>query len=334
MALPGTVHAAPAADLVIVWAPATNIAPIAAVARAAGAAIIDRSPAPPTPSAIPAMLARGIAGYDGLNYGPAWEALEQALDAVDRTGAEGMTTTQLADLFLYRGMVREGRGDTTGFDELVTAIVLDPNRTLDQARFAPKVIEDVERARTAVLTRPRATISIDAPAGCTIAIDGTTTETTAPRIAGKHWVRVSCPGHAPWGARVDVSAPTTNVVVRPVPLVAPTDADLMIQARTAGATAMIVVEIHGEISTVRLVGLDGRERDRRSASVRGGLGPLLDAVRELLRPPTRHRWYQSKWTWAAGAAVIAAGIAIPFTIAATRDNTPTNATIRFPGTTW
>jgi hypothetical protein len=330
VAWPTAAAAAPAADLVIVWAPSTNIAPIAAIAREAGAALIDRSPAPPAPAAIPGMLAKGIEGWDQLRYADAWKALEQARDAVDRTGAEGMSTAQLSDLFLYRGMVRGEQKDPTAFDELVTAMVLDPNRTLDAARFAPTVLEDVERARTAVNSRPRATISIDAPVGCAIAVDGTITDANVPRIAGKHWVRVVCAGHQPWGARIDVSAPNTNVVVRPIPLVAPSDADLLIQARTAGASAVLVVEVRGDVASARVLGADGRERDRRTVVVRTGLGPLIEVVREMLKPPIKPRWYKSRWVWAGGAALIAAGLAIPLTIAATRDNTPTSGTVRIP----
>ncbi len=327
-------QAAPAADVVIVWAPGLDIQPVSVVARTAGAAVIDRSPAPPKPAAIAELLRQGIEGYDKLRFKEAWEILEAARTVVDRTGAEGMTAAQLSDLFVYRGLLRKENNDPTSFDELVAAIVVDPNRVLDEARFSPDVREDLERARTAVETRPRATLSVDAPAGCTIAIDGSTAEPSAPRVAGTHWVRVTCPDHAPWGTRVDVGAPNTTLVARPTRLVPPTDAELLIQARTAGAAAVIAAEVRGEVATARLIGLDGRERARRTVATRGGLGALAEAVRDLLRPPEKARWYQSKWTWAAGAAVIAAAIAIPLTIAATRDPAPTGATIKFPGDTW
>jgi len=332
--LPRAAAAAPAADLVVVWAPGRDVRPVAAAARAMGAAIVDTSPATPVASAIPTLVARGIEGYDKLRYADAWQALEEARIAVDRTGAEGMTPTQLSDLFLYRGLLRTQRNDPTAFDELASAIVVDPNRVFDAARFSPDVIENLERARTTVGGRPRATLAVDAPAGCTVAIDGSTTEVAAPRVPGTHWVRVTCPDHAPWGARVDVSAPATSVVARPVRYAAPSDAEMLIQARTAGATALIAAEVRGEVATARLIGIDGRERNRRTVAIHGSLEPLADAVRMLLRPTAKPRWYTSRWAWAGAAALIAAAIAIPITAAATRDNSPASATIRFPGDTW
>ena len=326
--------AAPAADVVIVWAPGYDVQQVIGVARAAGAAVIDRSPTAPKPAAIAAILARGIEGYDKLRYDEAQTTLDEATAAIDRTGAEGLTAAQLSDLFLYRGLLRKERGDPTSFDDLVQAIVVDPDRTLDEARFAPDVRENVERARTAVTGRPRATLTVDAPSGCTIMIDGSIAEPSAPRVAGTHWVRVTCPEHAAWGTRVGVRAPSTTLVARPTRLAPPGDAELMIQARTAGATALIAIETRGEVGIARLIGLDGRERDRRTVSTRTSLGPLADAVRELLRPPARARWYQSRWAWAAGAAVVAAAISIPLTAAATRDAAPTGATIKLPGSTW
>jgi hypothetical protein len=333
-AVPRGASSAPAADLVVVWAPAHDVRPVAAAARDAGAAIVDRSPTPPAPAAIPVLLKRGIEGYDKLRYADAWQALEEAREAVDRTGAEGLTAAQLSDLFLYRGLIRTQRADPTAFDELATAIVIDPNRALDAARFAPDVIENVERARTAVSGRPRATLTVDAPVGCTITVDGSTAEPAAPRVAGTHWVRVVCPAHAPWATRVDVIAPATAVVARPVRFAAPTDAELLIQARTAGATKLVAAEVRGDVATARLIGIDGREIDRRTVAIRGGLEPLADAVRALLRPPAKRHWYQSRWAWAGAAAFIAAAIAIPITAAATRDSSPVTAGIRFPGDTW
>jgi len=327
-------QAAPAADVVILWAPGLDVQPVSSAARAAGAAVIDRSPAPPKPAAIADILRRGVEGYDKLRYAEAWKILEEAREAVDRTGAEGMSAAQLSDLFVYRSLLRKENNDPTAFDDLIAAIVIDPNRTLDEARFAPDVRENLERARMAVASRPRATLSVDAPAGCVIAVDGSTAEPSAPRVAGTHWVRVTCPDHAPWGTRVDVGAPNTTLVARPVRLVPPSDAELLIQARTAGAAAVIAAEVRGDVATARLIGLDGRERDRRTVTIRGGLAPLAEAVRDLLRPPVRTKWYQSKWTWAAGAAVIAAAIAIPITIAATRDPAPTGASITLPGDFW
>jgi hypothetical protein len=51
------------------------------------------------------------------------------------------------------------------------------------------------------------------------------------------------------------------------------------------------------------------------AQLCGNLGPLADAVGDLLAPPPVHHWYQSKWAWVAGGAAAAAIILVPITAA-------------------
>jgi hypothetical protein len=96
---------------------------------------------------------------------------------------------------------------------------------------------------------------------------------------------------------------------------------------------VIVVEVHGNVGTARLVGLDGRERDRRTVTLGADLGPLADAVGDLLAPPVEHHWYQSKWTWAAGGVAAAAIILVPLTaaIAGSTSATSVQAKPTFPG---
>ena len=96
--LASTAVAAPAADLVIVWAPGANPAPLEAVAHTAGAALVDRSPAAEPSEDIGALIHRGIAAYDGLRLDEAHAALDAARASADRSGA--VTATQLSDLFI------------------------------------------------------------------------------------------------------------------------------------------------------------------------------------------------------------------------------------------
>ena len=54
--------------------------------------------------------------------------------------------------------------------------------------------------------------------------------------------------------------------------------------------------------------LHATERDR---------GDLVAAVNRMLQPPAqkpRAAWYRSKWVWAAGGAIVAAAILIPFAV--------------------
>jgi len=139
------------------------------------------------------------------------------------------------------------------------------------------------------------------------------------------------------GCSIEISTDTT-IAARNAAITAPTADEMLIQARTAGAQAFVVVEVVNRIGTARLVGVDGRERDRRTMSVTTTLAPLAAAVRDLLAPPliARTRWYQSKWVWAAGAAVIAAAILVPITATAASDNAATTFTSKFQGvpTSW
>jgi hypothetical protein len=332
-ALAARAAAAPAADLIVVWTPGADPQPIATVARELGAALIDRSPARPAASPVAPLLRAGIDAYEALELDDAWSQLERATAAVDREGGAELTATQLSDLLLDRALVRTERGDAQGaWDELVAAAVIDPARVFDPARFSPKVIELAIRARTETLAQPRATLAITTPPGCRISLDGRRYEPAALLLAGPHWARVECVDHESWGARVVVTAPSTELVARPRPFAPPTDVDVLVQARTAGARAVIVAELRGGIGTARLVGSDGREHARRSVAITGDLSPLAAAIRALDPPDVvaRPRWYHSRWVWAAGAAALAAAILIPTTAILAGDDRPRDAVITAP----
>jgi hypothetical protein len=328
-----TAGAAPAADVVVVWAPGVPIGPVQAAAKARGAAVIDRSPAPPAAIETAEVLKRAIAAYDGLRFDEARAVLDQARDLVDRTGGAGLTTAQLSDLFLYRGIVRVQLGDeASAWDELRTAIVIMPARELDRGRFSPKVVELFDRVRDETMHRQAAgELQVDAPAGCTAYIDDIAAPTKIEKLAGSHWVHVDCPDRPPWGQRIDLSAMGMHLKPDPAPYAPPTDDELLVQARVAGARALVVAEVHGKVATARFVGLDGRERDRRTVAVDRDLQPLAAAVDDLLTPAARPHWYESKWAWAGGAAALAAIILVPITAAIAGQTSPTTFTTRPKG---
>jgi hypothetical protein len=330
---PVVARAAPAADVVVVWAPGAKIAPIEAAARAHGAALIDRSPAPPAAVETSKVLQRAIDAYDALRYDEARADLDQARDLVDRTGGAGLTKAQLSDLFLYRGLVRVQLGDETGaWDELVAAVIVAPDRVLDRGRFPPKIVELFDRARDETLHKQvAADLEVDAPTGCTAYVDEIAAPGKVHLIAGGHWLRVDCPDRTPWGQRVDLPTLGLHVRADPLPYAPPSEAELLVQARVAGARGLVVAEVHGNLATARLVGLDGREHDRRSVSVGADLRPLAVAIGELLTPATHAPWYQSKWAWAGGAAAIAAIVLVPVTAAIAGGSNPTTFNVHFKG---
>ncbi len=342
---PRVAEARPTADVVIVWAPGARIAPLAAAAQRSGAAMIDRSPPSRQRADTASLVKRGIEAYDALRLADATTAFDEARAAVDRTGAADLTQTELSDLFLYRGLVKLQQGDpTTAWDELIIAVTVAPARVLDPARFPPRVATELERASAELKKAPRWTLVVAAPTGCTVSIDGAELSAIpsasalpgagVPRTQGPHWTSVSCVDRGPWGTRVELASDLT-LTPRNAPLTPPTADEVLIQARTTGAQAFVVAEVAGNIGTARLIGVDGRERDRRTVTIgrSGDLSGFGAAVRDLLSPAPKAHWYKSRWAWAVGAAVVAAAIVVPITAIFVGDNTATTWTAA-PGLTW
>jgi hypothetical protein len=324
--------AAPGADLVVVWAPGTSIQPIEAVGHARGAAVIDRSPAPPATVETALFLKRGIDAYDAIRWPDALVALNQARDLADKTGAAGLTRAQLSDLFLYRGLVLVAQGDeTAAWDELVEALIIYPSRTLDPSQYAPKVAALLARVQEDVaMKHPTSKLEVDAPQGCTTRIDGEPVVGAVLRPTGGHFVRVECADHEPYGLRVDLATLGSVIPASSKAYEAPSETEVLIQARSANARAVIVVEVRASLATIRLVGIDGRERDRRSVTVtRGDLTPVAAIVDEMLAPViVKHEaWYRSRWAWVTGVAILTAAIVIPATVLIAGQAGATSATV-------
>jgi hypothetical protein len=320
----------PRADLIVVWAPARDVAPIAAVARELGIALVDRSPESAEPPNIDVVIKRGIDAYEALQLDTAWAQFEDARRQLDATGGAAVTTTQLSNLFVYRGLVRAQRGDDEGaWEELVTANVVAPTRVYDPGRFPPRTIAELERARKAAVGAPIA-VAVDAPAACTLVVDGAPAGRVLSLVRGPHWLAARCPGAAPWGRRIDVTEATTRVRVDAAPLAPPGEAELLIQARAAGTRGLVIVEVRGTLAVARLVGLDGKERARRTATIDRTLDPAATAVRQLVAPVESPKWYRSRWVWAAGGALALAAIVIPIALIA-NDDPPSGVRVVGPG---
>ena len=266
---------------------------------------------------------RAMAAFDALQLEDAGRLLGDAKAEIDRTGAAGLTDTELSDLFLYRGLLElQLENPTAAWDELVAALTVAPTRVLDPARFAPKVAGELDRVRKTLETRPRPMLRVDVPDGCKARVDGAAANGPQPHLLGTHWVSVTCTAHQPWGTRVELGADTT-VVARNTPIAPPTGDEMLIQARATGARAFVSIELAGSFAVVRLVAADGRELDRRTHGVKDGdVGPITESVRAMLAPEDKQRWYQSKWVWATGAALLAAAILVPVTAAVASDRTP------------
>lgn len=315
-------RAAPAADVVVTWSPAP-LGPIAdAIADAAsraGASHIDASPeAVPLPDPRP-LIKRGVAAYGSLEFDAALTALDVAAEIVDQTGGALADTTALGELFLHRALTHTQRGeDGRAWDDFIVAAGIDPTRELDPAAYPPRAVERFRQARAQVAATPRGRVKLVGPPGCRVRIDGAASSGGERELAyGRHWLDAACDGRLPVRQRLIVDRAAIDVAIAGAPVKPPDDASLLIQARTAAARALIAVTIVARTATVRRIGVDGREQDRASLTLRGAAGPdaraVAAAVGRLLAPPSVEKpaWYRSRWVWAAAGAAAASAILIP-----------------------
>jgi hypothetical protein len=325
LALVARAEAAPTADLVVVWAPGMRTAPVVAAARGAGAAVIDQTPKPEESAQTAQLVIKGLDAFERLEFDEAWQLLDTARSEVDRNGAAGITQAQLSDLFLSRGLIKAQQGDSNAsWEELVVANTVDPTRELDPGRFAPKIRAEFERAQATVKNKGKAKLKVSVPEGCRVFVDAAIAPGAVVLIVGRHWVNVRCPDRRPRGEKLELVGGDVTLPIEPILISPPTDTDLLVQARTSGARAFVLAEVRGNVATARLVGLDGKERDRKTVTIGTDLEPLADAVTALLTPKAHTPWYRTKWVWAAGGALTAAAIVLPLTIFATQDNGPSD----------
>ncbi|MDQ3369033.1 MAG: hypothetical protein M3680_26720 [Myxococcota bacterium] len=317
--------AAPAADVVVAWSAqplgVTGIAINGAASRA-GASYIDVSPeAVALPDALP-LIKRGIAAYGNLELEAAINSLDAAASLIDQTGAAAIDTTMLADLFLYRALAHATRGnDARSWDDLVVVAGIQPTRVLDPAGFGPRAVERFGQARAHVAALPRGKVTLAGGPRCQVRIDGIVVSTPEVELPfSRHWLDASCEGREPVRRRLEVDRVTLEAKLAGRELAMPDDAALLIQARTAAARAILIVIVQPSAAVIRKLGVDGKERDRATVTLRGterDRGDIAAVVSRLLepaRPRPPEPWYRSRWVWAGAGAVIASAILIPFAV--------------------
>lgn len=304
-----------------------------ALARAAeqrGTAFVDLSPAAPPPAEAPRDLARAIEAYHQVAYDDALARADDGLTEAATSGARGLTPAQLGELYLYRALAASELGDSArAWDDFLRAATVDPTRTLDPARFAPRVVESYQRAVAAVAAQPRLTALVEAPAACRRWLDGReATEAELGAVRGEHIVRVECPGHAPWGASIALA--TDRQVIRPA-LVAeepPGPAALGASAAARGLDGAVlarVTTVEGRaVLVLERVARDGRVARRVSATLGRDAGPAargaLDRLLEVGGPvvattrPAERRWYEHPLVWGAVGVAVASAILVPIAL--------------------
>jgi hypothetical protein len=332
-----TAAASPSAELVLLWAPGrAQLAPATTqAARQLGAAVLDVTPTSAPRVAEVQALRSGRAAYEALRFEEALGSLSVAAQSVEASGGAGLSSAELSDVFLYRALAAVQLGNVeAAWDDFVRAATVAPSRGLDPAQFPPRAVEQFERARGYVAALPLVTVRLDAPPSCEIAIDARVTaerEVALPR--GRHWLVATCAGHLPGQRGFDATEALLLRAAGP-PLAPLRDDDALVQARSMGARAVLVVTVSGELALLRRLGVDGREQARRGVQLVGAAAPaaLADEVAGLLRERApRSPWYRSRWAWAAAGVATASAVLLPLLLRA--DEAP-EVVLRPQGVPW
>jgi len=323
-------------------------------ARAARAVSADLSPSVAPLPAVAEQVTRAIAAYDGMRFTDAVFELDQAAATASEHGGRGLGRDALVDLFLYRALARTETGDTAAaWSDFVRAATIDPTRLLDPARFRPSAVKSFSRAVEEVKARKVVELSIAAPAGSKIHVDGRpsgrdrVSESLPP---GEHYVWVERTSAAPF-ARVVTLAAATQVAVPEDAAAPPSDAELARRAAGLGSGPLLVVALRSDGGT-SLVEL--RSVGRRGATLRGilRLGPSPEAsARDLEAAVTRalrsmrfelarrggkrspvvvapaERWYKNRWLWLGFGVVVTAAALSPFVFDSSSGDSPTGAAL-------
>lgn len=303
------------------------------VARRNGTVLIDVSPPAPSPPKASRHLARGIDAFNDLKWDTAMAQLDDGLAEAANTGAAGLSTSELSDLLLYRALVLNEQGDSTrSWEDMVRAAVIDPTRKLDPVRFPPRVSESFQRAVDSVTAGKQTRLSIAAPEGCAIAVDGRTLSgVDAVDVPfGEHYVRVECTGASPFGARIAASEAEQTVKAEPVARAPMTAKDAAALALRRGAVTFILAVVTRSPEAAPTVAL--RLYDTATVSEKGAVivaadGNVGAAAQSLIDtvvtppkpiieylPPPPTPWYKEPWVWGVAGAVVTTAILIPFLI--------------------
>src|SRR5688572_26592439 len=131
-------------------------------------------PGPPAPRA-KALLAAGRLAVETKKFPEAETALTAAANEVMVTGGAGLTTAELADVFLYLGMAlqkADWKDPPTPYEEItppeakqayLRAAVLAPDRALLPRQFPPLAIASWKLATTAVSKRGKSNLVVRVP---------------------------------------------------------------------------------------------------------------------------------------------------------------------------
>jgi hypothetical protein len=273
-------------------------------------------PGAPAPRA-PELLRKGRAAVEGKRFAEAETSLDNAVAEVMTTGAAGLTTAELADLFLLQAMAaqqadwRDLPGPLTEItpnkakQAYLRAAVLAPDRVLLPRQFPPIAIESWRLATTEIKQRPRGSLVVRAPSSALVSVDAGPLKpasdfSSRDLFFGDHWIRVEDPGRRLWAAMVPLSESSFEVDVPPLPALTLDDASAAAHARRQAAAFALVAELQpGAPAIVQLRLVEARSGARRNATALpfpGDLAALDAAIMRLDQEARRARFAEERGT--------------------------------------
>lgn len=256
----------------------------------------------PEPPKTAAALKVGIQLVKKLAFADALKQLDAVAGEIAATGGVGLGTTDLGDLYLYRGMAIakadwkpersvDAATSARAFEDYVRAATLVPDRVLNPRETPLQVLDDWQKAVAEVQQRPRGTLIVRGNARARITLDGRI-PASGPDGAtfkdlpyGEHLVHVEEIGRVPWGTGALVNTPTSDVVIPARAALTLDDATAAAHARRMGAKFALVGELKlGEREPalqLRLVDITGIRHDATEVPLLGERGTLDAGIMRL-----------------------------------------------------
>jgi hypothetical protein len=308
----------------------------AAAVRPLAGKLVDATTTPRTAPPLAPALDLAKEAYARFAFPETIAALDELQRLADARGGGELESRQLSEIFLYRGLARlETAGAEAAWDDLVRAARLDPGRLVDPAQFPPRAVAAFKRAVAEAATVPRVQLTIEAPAGARVRVDGQDTagqESLAVTL-GPHFAAVATDGYEPWAGVVAVAGAREHFTP-PLRAHQPPDGDkLLAVAGSPPPTRLLVGALVASVSTAggwRFVVSDMNLAEGKIVTDSVALRdvPSRYAIAALVRkvsppptttPPPGRRW--TYWVVAGGTAVLLAA-ATAFLV--TRDTSSPN----------
>jgi hypothetical protein len=296
-----------------------------ALARRRGAAALRETPGRPTDEPLSARLARAIAQAQALDLKGAIAAFDDIeRDAVARGGGT-LSGGELTDLYAHRAATHLALGDEAdAWNDLTQATALAPERPLDPARFAPRLIEAARRAREALTFGGKLMVSAQ-PSDAVLIVDGQLFgrgHVEVARAGGRHFVRAERAGFVSAGRVVAIGASGGDVHLTLTPLAPPGPEQIARRGALAEATHVVGGYIGGGAhAMVTLLYVDGHgallgksalpvDDQLTSGALGAAVEALLGSSAGAPAAPRERPWYRLPAVWIIGGCIVSVAISV------------------------